>query len=247
MTRHLTILTIILLQCGFLKCQVNFHGSFLMSFSTPELKNTENSLLWNVEDTSDTSRIAIEIQDEMKKKGVSKRILFSPPDSNWTMLMSFNKVKQGTRIKAPAMYRDDKPLKDYEIRSTNSRKTIDSVKCIKVIVETKNNISEVWLAEKINFNLAGNYHLLSHCGMIGDIVRQGDWFKITTFDKMIMEVKNTDRKTGETYTLHISNLKNEKPGNELFNTGGFLISEIPEGLNCGPIKEADQTGTTIDK
>jgi len=239
MTRHLTIVTILLLHFNTLKCQVNYRGSFLMTFSTSELKNNENALLWNVEEASDSSRIAIEIQDEMKKKGVSKRIMFSPTDSTWTMLMSFNKVKQGTRIKAPAMYRDDKPLKDYNIRSTNSRKTIDSIKCVKVIVETNRNIAEIWMAEKIKFDLAGSYFLLSHCGMIGDVVRNGDWYRVASLDKMIMEVKNTDKKSGETYSLKVSQLNHNKPGNEYFTTEGFLISDIPEGQSCGPIKASE--------
>ena len=78
--------------------QQPFRGSFLMSFSFSTKENMP-PLLWNV----DGDKIAIEIQDTMKRKGVTRRILFNAADSTWLMCMEFNDVKQATRMRTKNM------------------------------------------------------------------------------------------------------------------------------------------------
>src|SRR5688500_12103193 len=82
--------------------QNSFHGSFTMTLDSGE-NITDPPFLWNV---SYDGEMAHQVQDKMLKKGVNKRVIFKPADSTWTMLLSFNKVKQGTRINSAAMYRD---------------------------------------------------------------------------------------------------------------------------------------------
>src|SRR5262245_7635112 len=84
---------IFLVQLGFCKveAQSRFQGSFIMSFEAVESRagNANHPMLWNIETDREESRMAMEIQDSMQRKGVSKRVLFNPLDSTWTMLIEF--------------------------------------------------------------------------------------------------------------------------------------------------------------
>jgi hypothetical protein len=211
--------------------QSAFRGSFMMSFSAPG--NAKNDpFLWTVEQRSGYKKMALEIQDEMLLKGVRKRVVFDPADSTWTMLISFNKVKQGTRIHAAAMFRDTATHKPVQITKTKETKLIGKYLCKKMIVESEKYIAEVWYSDKIKFNLCGVYRLLSHCGMMSDVVRSGDWFTNRNLKTMVMEVTSTNKSTNLSYKMNISQV-NHHVDSSFFDTKGFRIANIPEGQNCG--------------
>ncbi len=153
-----------------------------MSFTSLE-KDKDFPLLWYIEKKSTGGKMALEIQDEMILKGVSKRVLFDPVDSLWTMLIEFNDNRQGTRIHAASMFRDTAIAKIIKITRTKEKRNIEGYKCNKIILESNRYISELWVTEQIRFNLGYIYKLLSHCGMMSDMVRKGDWFT----EKKIME------------------------------------------------------------
>ncbi len=73
------ILFLFLIQLSLhLKGQQPFAGNFMMTFSLSQNdKIKDPPMFWNV----DSGKVMVEIQDEMFKKGVSKRILFTPADS----------------------------------------------------------------------------------------------------------------------------------------------------------------------
>src|SRR5258708_31762987 len=101
--------------------QSSFRGSFLMSFISEEKNKINAPLLLNV----DSGKMVMEIQDEMKKKGVSKRVLFDPVDSTWTMGIEFTNVKQATRIHAAAMFRDSTEKKKITVKVTREKRLIE--------------------------------------------------------------------------------------------------------------------------
>ncbi len=211
--------------------QKPFEGSFLMSFDSAE-PDKDPPLLWNIKADSTGNEMALQVQDHMLQRGVNKRVVFRPADSTWTMLISFNNIKQGTRIHGAAMYRDTIRHRAFTMKSTNEKKVIEGFNCKKIIVESENYSAEIWVTNSINFDLCKVYRLLSHCGMMSDVVRKGDWFMNRKLKSMVMEVVSTNKNSGQNYKMKISGInKSIKP--DFFETNGFKISNIPEGQNCG--------------
>lgn len=211
--------------------QEPFSGSFLMTFYSPE-SDKDIPFLWSIQQNSRPNKMALEIQDDMLKKGVRKRVLFIPGDSTWTMLINFNKVKQGTRIQAAAMFRDTVKHRPITIRKNKEEKIIENYLCRKMTVESDKYFAEVWYTEKIKFDMCGVYRLLSHCGMMSEFVRKGDWFMNRKLKWMVMEVKSTNKATKQSYTMNISGINNIVD-TTFFDINGYKIANIPEGQNCG--------------
>jgi hypothetical protein len=211
--------------------QMPFQGSFMMSFKSTE-SDKDFPLYWHIKNDATGGKMALQVQDEMLVKGVNKRVVFIPGDSTWTMMISFNKIKQGTRIHGAAMYRDTMKHRSFTIRQTNEKKQIEGYKCLKLIVESEKYIADVWITDSINFDLCKIYRLASHCGMIGDFVRKGDWFMNKTLKSMVLEVHSKEKSTGKFYDMQITRLNNSF-AEEMFTTAEFKIADIPEGQNCG--------------
>jgi hypothetical protein len=162
--------------------QETFNGSFLMSFKSDVESKNDMPMLWNIEKIKSGGRMVLEIQDEMQKKGISKRVLFNPSDSTWMMLMEYNLVKQGTRIKASKMFTDSLKQNIFRVTKKNEKKIINGYKCKKIILESDQYFSEAWVSTEIKYNLGYMYKLLSHCGLMGEFVSKGDWFTYKKID-----------------------------------------------------------------
>jgi hypothetical protein len=202
-----------------------------MSF-TSEDASKDVPLLWTIRKAEQGGGLALQIQDPMMSKGVNKRIIFTPTDSTWTMLISFNKIKQGTRIHAAAMFRDTVKQTKVTIRETKEEKKIEGYKCKKLTIDSEKYKEDVWYTEQINFDLCGVYRLLSHCGMMSDVVRAGDWFMTRSLQFMIMEATSFNKSTRQEYTMKITGVT-KSIDYSFFDIDNFKIAEIPEGQNCG--------------
>jgi hypothetical protein len=214
--------------------QNSFRGNFLMSFtSSVEKSKPIYPLLWNVE----PGRMVMEIEDNMKSKGVSKRVIFNTADSTWIMAMEFGNIKQGTRIHAASMYRDSGEQKKVSIKSIKFQKQVEGFNCHQVIVSTAQYISKLWVTDEIDFNICRIYKLLSHCGMMSDFVEKGDWYFMKKNKGMIMEVVSTDLLTGEIHTMKVTQLSQDNVNQSMFNITNYKISDIPEGQHCGPVTQ----------
>jgi len=215
-------------------CQQAFRGSFMMSFTfSPEQTKKSDSLWWNI----DQGKMALEIQDEMKKKGVSKRVLFDPADSTWTMGLEFSKVKQGTRIHAASMFKDSTEENKIRVKSSGKKRIIAGHTCHEVLTQSDTYSSVIWVTDDFNFNLCRLYKMLAHCGMMGSQVGKGDWFLWKQKKGMILEVVSRKNSSGESCTLTITQLKEGVINSSFFSFAGYKISDIPEGQHCGPVAE----------
>jgi hypothetical protein len=212
-----------------------FNGTFLMSFKTNISPDKDFPLLWNIENEIEGRRMVLEIQDDMQKKGVSKRVLFNPNDSTWIMMMQYNLVKQGTKIHAAKMFNDTIKPGLYKIKKTKEKRTISGQECKKIILTSDKFISEVWTTKEIKLNISYIYKLLSHCGLMSEFVRNGDWYNFNKLNGMILEVTSKNKSTGESYTMSVSEIIPGVINKTFFNTNGFRISDIPEGQNCGVV------------
>lgn len=215
-----------------------FSGSFFMSFIAADGSDKAYPLFWQIQSGSDGGRMMLEIQDEMKKKGVSKRVLFNSSDSTWTMLMEYVNSKIGTRIHAAAMYRDSARQQKIFVKKSGSRRVIEGYRCKKIILESAEYIAEAWTTDQLHFDLCYIYQLLTHCGLMNEYVRSGDWFNWKDSKGMILEVTSTKKSTEQSYTMRLSKLSPGDFNPLYFNTNGFILSEIPEGQNCGIPVEA---------
>lgn len=208
-----------------------------MTFKSSHEGDQNYPLLWNIQSSSNGGKMVMEIEDEMRQKGVSKRVMFNPVDSTWIMMMEIRNIKQGTRIHRAAMYRDTtKEIKTKTVE-TRLKRNIGGYDCKKIIRETKYYYTELWITDQINYNICTAYKLLSHCGMMSENVRKGDWFNFKNKKGMILEITTKNKLTGDSYTISISQLKLNEINPKLFDMAGFKISDIPEGQNCGPVVE----------
>jgi hypothetical protein len=226
------LLVFILMYSVKISAQKPFQGSFLMSFKIAE-NNKDYPMVWHIEDKLSGGKIAMEVQDEMISKGVSRRILYNQSDSTWTMLIEFNAVKQGTRIGVKNLYTDTSMHKNISIRKTKEVKNIEGYACSKFIAESKDYTADMWITKQINFDLVHLYKLLAHCGMLSNHVKKGEWYKSKNFKGMVMKVTSTKKSTGENYTMEIKNIIPGKLNETFFDLKGFRISNIPEGQSCG--------------
>jgi hypothetical protein len=186
-------------------------------------------MFWNV----DNGKVMMEIHDEMYKKGVSKRILFSPADSTWTMIMQLNSVKEAVRIHSNAMFRDIMKSKEIKIKETSEEKIIAGYQCRKIIIESEDFLDEAWIAPELKFNICKVYKLLCHCGLMDEFAQKGNWYLMKKPKGMVLEVTSRKKASGETVTIGITEIKPGIVKKELFDLKGFKFSDIPEGQNCG--------------
>lgn len=64
-----TIALSIIMLCVFeSQAQQVFSGSFLMSVKSPSMNSDDPPMLWNIERASSGEKMAMELQDEMRKK-----------------------------------------------------------------------------------------------------------------------------------------------------------------------------------
>jgi hypothetical protein len=210
----------------------SFNGSFLMTFSS-EKDYSDYPMRWYAHNSSSEKKIAMEVQDEMIVKGVSRRILFDNADSTWTMLIAFNSIKQATRIRVASVFSDTMFQKKIKIIKTKESKILSGYKCRKIITESAGYTTEIWMTEDIKFDMLTIYKLLSHCGMLSDNVKKGDWYKAIGLHGMAIQVMSINKISGDAYTMRISEIKTNDIRPEFMSLTGFRISDIPEGQSCG--------------
>ena len=195
--------------------------------------------LWPFECTTDVVKTGLEIKDDLSAKGVRKRILYDMADSSWLMLISYNKVKQGTRIKASAMFRDTMASPVVKIKSVREQKMIEGFHCRKFISESKSDSAVLWITTEVNFDLSKLYKMLTHCGMMSGSLDEGTWYYAKDLKGMVLEVTSVNRKTKESYTINISSFKPNEVRYDFFDLEGFKIADIPEGQSCGPMAKEE--------
>ena len=217
--------------------QVAFEGTFQMNFNTStNIKSDLGALIWSIDKPGKGNRVAMEIEDEMKKKGVNKRVLFDFNDSSWTMVMAIKNIRQGTKIMSRKMYRDSCSIKKINKKEVKEPEIISGLKCKKIIITNAGFESEVWITDQYNYDLSKMYELMLHCGLMDPMLKKGKWYEYHIRKKgMIIKVRTQNKETGENYSLQIDHIR---PGNIspiAFDLKDYKISIIEEGKNCAAV------------
>lgn len=210
--------------------QQTFDGSFVMTFINVNGNDTLYSpLLW----CKKGKRIAIEIQDKGKLRGISQRVLIDPADSTWSMILDASNAKNAARVHAAKMFRDTITTQLFKVTRTSSSKNISGFTCKKTIIESRQFKTELWITEQLNFNLGAVYRIIEHCGMMSSYIPKGDWCWWNNKKGMVIQVIVFDKATSKNYKMSLSAIKAGKVDNNLFDLKNFVIAEIPEGQHCG--------------
>ena len=239
MKNTVLLILLIFLEIDFISGQKSFHGSFFMSFKSAG-EVDEPPLFWNIMDPEKGGKLVFRVEDEMRKKGVNKRVLFDPSDSTWTMMIGFNQVKQGTRIHTAKMFIDTTKHPDFKIQRSNEEKIIGGFLCNKLILQSNDYTAEVWITKEYKFDLCNIYRLLCHCGMMNEHLRKSNWYLFKKINGMILEVTSTEKQSGKTQSVFISTVKPADIDSAMFNLDGYKIADIPEGQNCGPVMQNEK-------
>ncbi|MEO8086726.1 MAG: hypothetical protein ABI763_07900 [Bacteroidota bacterium] len=230
--RFLLVLLMAISHAGTAQRILPFRGSFLMSFSEG---NASQKKAWPFHCTTDVTKTGIEIKDDMNAKGVNKRIIYNLLDSSWLMLLSYNNVKQATRIHANAMFSDKMVVPKVSMRLTHETKLIDGYRCDKYIIESEKDSAVVWVAAEFNFDLCKLYKMLAHCGMMSSYVDDGTWYFAKQIRGMVLEVTSYSKSNGTSYSMLISGIQQNEIIIPYFDLAGYKITDIAPGENCGQV------------
>jgi hypothetical protein len=219
--------------------QTKFEGDFLFKWNSSLVSNTEYPLLCHVKNETSGNKLAIEILDDLRSKGVKKSILFDPADSTWTMLISINNLKMGTSVKRGAIFRDRKKEPSIKIKRLNINKKINGYTCREIVLESNAFMTSIWITNQFSFETETLFSLLAHCGVLENLKSECDWQTWSPGKGMILRVDSKNKKTNELISLNISEIKTHKVDDFVFSKEGYKISIIPEGQNCGVVKETE--------
>ncbi|CAN5688365.1 hypothetical protein BH11BAC1_BH11BAC1_18790 [soil metagenome] len=230
--RFLLVLLMAVSHAGNAQRALPFRGSFLMSFSEG---NASQKKAWPFHCTTDVTKTAIEIKDEMNTKGVNKRIIYNLLDSSWLMLLSYNNVKQATRINATAMFSDKMIVPKVKILLTGETKMIDGNSTKKYIIESETDSAVAWIAAGMNFDIGNLYKMLAHCGMMNSYVDDGTWYYAKKIRGMVLEVTSYSKTNGTSYSMFVTGIQPNEIIVPYFDLAGYKITDIPPGENCGQV------------
>ncbi len=218
--------------------QNTFVGTFSMNFQT-NYSDTTNlcKLNWTIDKIGNNNRQVMEMDDDMKRRGVNKRVLFDFIDSSWTMVMAIKNIKQGTKIKATKMYKDSCDSKKINLKQIKGQEIISGLKCRKLLITNSDYESEVWITDQYNYDASKLYELMLHCGLMNPILKKGKWYEYHLRKKgMIIKVKTKNKIIDEYYIMQLDQIKQGKINYSDFDISGYKISVIEEGKNCGAVE-----------
>lgn len=120
----------------------------------------------------------------------------------------------------------DKEANDVKIITTNETKTIESYSCKKLIAETEDVASEMWITRDIGMTYSDLYRIMNRGkGPSSDYVRKMKNYKdIKGFP---LEMTITDKKKPDEITyITVKNLKVGSVDNSTFETNGYQMMDM---------------------
>lgn len=209
-------LYLILILCVVTGTVISQDLSFNLSVITP--KNPEP---FELKVSASGSKIAIEPRN-MGTPG-SMTIIVDNAKGKQYMLMNANGQKMAMALNIDAA--NKAITKEPKVTVTKEVKTIDGYKCTRVICETDEQKSDLWITQDVGMQYAEFYKMFnSSKGPQASMVKIPELKTVKGFP---IEIVSTDTKKGETVTMKIKNISKAKIDAKIFSLEGYQVMEAP--------------------
>lgn len=140
------------------------------------------------------------------------------------MLMDANGQKMAMAMDLTDIEKAIEQSKDPKVTITKETKVIDGYKCTKVITETDETISEMWLTEDLGLNYGDLYKMVS-----SNKSPQGSNYGIPVMKNVKgfpVQMVITDKKKNEPMTVNIKNISKAKVEDKAFSMEGYQMMDM---------------------
>lgn len=213
----------------------NFEGSFLIQHNqAPESEEDENyntSLKFTVEG----DKIAMEPKELEGDRGQFGRIIFDNGKDQLTLLMDQGGQKMGIVMQNPEFINSDEEKEAEEAESpeitvtkTGETKVIAGYECKKIIVETEENLTTLWVTDELDLNLAQVMSMFAYKGanpMSGKEPDEENPYADLDIEGMPIDIYSEDKDTGEKNKVMIRDIT-DTIDRDLFSTEGYQMIDM---------------------
>lgn len=140
------------------------------------------------------------------------------------MLMDANGQKMAMAMDMTDIEKAIEESKDPKITITKESKVIDGYKCTKVITETAETNSEMWLTEDLGLNYGDLYKMVS-----SNKSPQGSNYGIPAMKNIKgfpVQMVITDKKKNEPMNINIKNISKAKVDEKAFSLAGYQMMDM---------------------
>lgn len=148
------------------------------------------------------------------------RVIVDRKENTQTILTENNGEKKGFKSKRPNVdvrRKNGKPEEAPKVTKTSKNRTIDGYLCYLYTVETKDDLSEIWVTNALDINMLDIY---------GSDKRMNA--KMTAYSEIKgfpIENMITDKKDGTQVLMKVSNIKKGLSDKSMFSTEGYEIMD----------------------
>jgi hypothetical protein len=114
---------------------------------------------------------------------------------------------------------------DTKITVTTETKTIDGYKCKKIIAESAESKSDIWLTEDLGMNYADLYKMMSASGN-GPQGKKNQLPAMKDVKGFPIEMNVTDKAKQETINIRIKNISKAKISPSMFSLEGYQMMDM---------------------
>ncbi len=114
---------------------------------------------------------------------------------------------------------------DTKITVTKETKTIDGYKCKKIIAESAESKSDIWLTEDLGMNYADLYKMMSASGN-GPQGKKNQLPAMKDVKGFPIEMNVTDKAKQETINIRIKNISKTKISPSMFSLEGYQMMDM---------------------
>jgi hypothetical protein len=203
-----------------------FLGSFTMNIQTTEKGKTENSRIeYHFQKWQTSLKPTVEGQQE------TMQMIFNLQNQKMSILTTDKKgAKTGIITKMPKVEfksnkLDDKieqSIDNTTFKRTGEKKNISGYSCEKWIITNPEGVTEAWITDEIDFNMANAFSMFS-AGSKGKGSSKTSGFEDLT--GFALESTFTDTK-GAVTKMTVSDIKIGNPSDAHFSTAGYTMTDL---------------------
>jgi hypothetical protein len=141
------------------------------------------------------------------------------------MLMDMNGEKMAMSLSSKATAAAESVQKEPKLTMTNDKKVIDGYNCTRMVAETDDNISDLWLSENVGITYAELFKMMNTSkapGMKGSASLP----EMKNIKGFPLEMTSRDKKNGEIVTMRIRDIVKGNINDNTFSLDGYKMMEM---------------------
>jgi hypothetical protein len=200
----------------------NFEGSYLMSIETPQKKSTAEMQITFKGDKSCMEMLTAQNAGKLKT-------IFDKKEQTMTILVDkdgTNKVAMVRKMSDASEMENNKGGKEPKITVTDETKTIEGYNCKKVIAESDESTTEMWVTDELGLTYTDMFGMMrSGRGPASNMSMSMHNYKDVKGIPLEMHVSNK-AKPDENTVITIKNIKKGTVDASIFDTTGYQVMDM---------------------